>query len=76
MVSEKWLVDSIEKERAQPLDAYDVVSDLAPEGKGVPWDKQDPSEEALESLTAEVFNFYFFGWMFKYSLPLLYFFLL
>ncbi|KAM0939701.1 putative NAD(+) ADP-ribosyltransferase [Dioscorea sansibarensis] len=54
VVSEKWLVDSIEKERAQPLDAYDVVSDLAPEGKGVPWDKQDPSEEALESLTAEL----------------------
>ncbi|KAH7680639.1 poly [ADP-ribose] polymerase protein [Dioscorea alata] len=54
VVSEKWLVDSIENERALPLDAYDVVSDLAPEGKGIPWDKQDPSEEALESLTAEL----------------------
>ncbi|XP_020258941.1 LOW QUALITY PROTEIN: putative poly [ADP-ribose] polymerase 3 [Asparagus officinalis] len=43
-----------EKQAAQPLDAYDVVSDLAPEGKGIPWDKQDPGEEALESLTAEL----------------------
>ncbi|KAJ0976738.1 hypothetical protein J5N97_012212 [Dioscorea zingiberensis] len=54
VVSEAWLVDSIEKKRAEPMDAYDVVSDLVPEGKGIPWDKQDPSEEALESLTAEL----------------------
>lgn len=58
MVSEKWLVDSIEKKQPQPLDAYDVVSDLAPEGKGIPWDKMDPSEEAIESLTAEVDAFH------------------
>lgn len=54
MVREAWLLDSIQKRAAQPLDAYDVVSDLAPEGKGIPWDKQDAGEEALESLTAEV----------------------
>ncbi|KAF8411740.1 hypothetical protein HHK36_004298 [Tetracentron sinense] len=53
VVSEAWLRDSIEKQEAQPLDAYDVVSDLSVEGKGIPWDKQDPSE-ALESLSAEV----------------------
>ncbi|KAF8397835.1 hypothetical protein HHK36_016760 [Tetracentron sinense] len=54
VVSEAWLRDSIEKQEAQPLDAYDVVSDLSVEGKGIPWDKQDPSEEALESLSAEL----------------------
>ncbi|KAJ6817198.1 poly [ADP-ribose] polymerase 3-like [Iris pallida] len=54
VVREAWLVDSIRKRAPQPLDAYDVVSDLAPEGKGIPWDKQDPGEEALESLNAEL----------------------
>uniref|UniRef100_A0A6V7Q1C4 Poly [ADP-ribose] polymerase n=1 Tax=Ananas comosus var. bracteatus TaxID=296719 RepID=A0A6V7Q1C4_ANACO len=53
VVSEAWLIDSIQKQEAQPFDAYNVVSDLAPEGRGIPQDKQDPSEEALESLTAE-----------------------
>lgn len=28
VVSEAWLVDSIQKKEAQPLEAYDVVSDL------------------------------------------------
>ncbi|CAF1774026.1 unnamed protein product [Brassica napus] len=54
VVSEAWLIDSIEKQEAQPLEAYDVVSDLSVEGKGIPWDKQDPSEEAVESLSAEL----------------------
>lgn len=54
VVRETWLVDSIEKQEAQPLDAYEVVADLAPYGKGVPWDKQDPGEEAIESISAEV----------------------
>ncbi|XP_073004270.1 protein ADP-ribosyltransferase PARP3 [Typha latifolia] len=54
VVREAWLVDSIQKREAQPLEAYDVVSDLAPEGRGIPWGKQDPSEEALESLMAEI----------------------
>ncbi|MQL76103.1 hypothetical protein Taro_008479 [Colocasia esculenta] len=54
VVRETWLVDSINKYAAQPLEAYDVVSDLSPEGKGIPWDKMDPSEEALESLSAEL----------------------
>ncbi|GLU19202.1 hypothetical protein SLE2022_354640 [Rubroshorea leprosula] len=54
VVSEAWLIDSIEKQEAQPLAAYDVVSDLAVDGKGIPWDKQDPGEEALESLSAEI----------------------
>lgn len=54
VIREAWLLDSIEKQEAQPLEAYDVLTDLAVEGKGIPWDKQDPSEEALESLTAEV----------------------
>ncbi|KAK3016483.1 hypothetical protein RJ639_005445 [Escallonia herrerae] len=51
---EEWLIDSTEKKQAQPLDAYDIVSDLVVEGRGISWDKQDPSEEALESLTAEL----------------------
>lgn len=54
MVSEAWLLDSIEKQEAQPLEAYDIVSDLAVDGKGIPLDKQDPEEAALESLSAEV----------------------
>lgn len=54
-MSEAWLVDSIQKKEAQPLEAYDIVSDLSVGGKGIPWDKQDPSEEALESLSAEVY---------------------
>ncbi|KAF8029409.1 hypothetical protein BT93_E1959 [Corymbia citriodora subsp. variegata] len=54
VVSEAWLLDSIEKQEAQPLSAYDVMSDLAVEGRGIPWDKQDPSEEALESISAEL----------------------
>ena len=54
MVSEAWLLDSIEKQEAQPLEAYDIVSDLAVDGKGIPWDKQDPEEAALESLSADV----------------------
>lgn len=51
---EAWLLESIEKQELQPLEAYDVVSDLAVEGKGIPWDKREASEEALESLAAEV----------------------
>lgn len=51
---EEWLLDSIEKQEPQPLEAYDIVSDLSLDGKGIPWDKLNPSEEALESLSAEV----------------------
>ncbi|XP_068661736.1 protein ADP-ribosyltransferase PARP3 [Aristolochia californica] len=54
VVREAWLTDSIEKQAPQPIEAYDVLSDLAPEGRGIPWDKMDPSEEALESLPAEL----------------------
>ena len=51
---EGWLVDSIEKQEPQPLEAYDIVSDLSVDGKGIPWDKLDPSEEAVESISSEV----------------------
>ncbi|XP_062171215.1 protein ADP-ribosyltransferase PARP3 [Alnus glutinosa] len=54
VVSEAWLVDSIQKKEAQPLEAYDILSDLSVDGKGIPWDKRDPSDEALESLSAEL----------------------
>uniref|UniRef100_A0A1S4AKM5 Poly [ADP-ribose] polymerase n=1 Tax=Nicotiana tabacum TaxID=4097 RepID=A0A1S4AKM5_TOBAC len=54
VVREAWLSDSIEKEQAQPLDAYDIASDIAVEGRGIPLDKMDPSEEALETITAEL----------------------
>ena len=57
VVAENWIVDSIQKNEAQPLDAYDFVSDLVPEGKGLPLDKLDPSEEAIETLAAEVKSF-------------------
>ncbi|KAK7263390.1 hypothetical protein RJT34_30979 [Clitoria ternatea] len=54
VVREAWLVDSIEKQEPQPLEAYDLVSDLSVDGKGIPWDKQDTGEEAIESLSAEL----------------------
>ncbi|XP_010520428.1 PREDICTED: poly [ADP-ribose] polymerase 3 isoform X2 [Tarenaya hassleriana] len=54
VVSEAWLIDSIEKQEVQPLEAYDVVSDLSVAGKGIPWDKQDSSQEALELLSGEL----------------------
>lgn len=54
VVGEAWLLDSIEKQEAQPLDAYDVVSDLTAAGTGIPMDKQDPTDEAFETITAEV----------------------
>lgn len=60
MVRETWLLDSIEKQGSQPLPAYDVMSDLTVEGKGIPWDNQDPGEEALESISAEVVQVFFF----------------
>ncbi|KAK2370859.1 protein ADP-ribosyltransferase PARP3 [Trifolium repens] len=53
VVREAWLTDSIEKQEPQPLEPYDLVSDLSVAGKGIPWDKQDPGEEAIESLSAE-----------------------
>lgn len=56
VVSEQWLIDSIDKQEPQPLEAYDIVSDLGPDGRGIPWDKMDPSEEAIESLSAKVHN--------------------
>ncbi|XP_075500216.1 protein ADP-ribosyltransferase PARP3 isoform X2 [Primulina tabacum] len=49
VVREAWLSDSIEKKEAQPLDAYVVVG-----GKGIPLDKQDASEDAFETITAEL----------------------
>ena len=61
VVREEWLIDSIEKKEAQPLDAYDIVSHLAVAGKGIPLDKQDPSEEAIQSIAAEVLLIFYKG---------------
>lgn len=55
VVTEAWLVDSIKKQTPLPFDEYDVASDLAVEGRGIPWSKQDPENEALESIAAEVY---------------------
>ncbi|MCD7468821.1 hypothetical protein HAX54_007319 [Datura stramonium] len=54
VVREAWLTESIEKKQAQALDAYDIASDIAAEGKGVALDQQDSSVVALETLTAEL----------------------
>ncbi|CAN0900479.1 Protein ADP-ribosyltransferase PARP3 [Linum grandiflorum] len=54
VVREEWLVDCIEKQEPQPLEAYDIMTDIAVDGKGIPWDKQDPSDQALDALTAEL----------------------
>lgn len=55
IVREAWLFDSIDQKEVQPLYAYDIASDLAVGGKGIPLHQQDPSEEALETITSEVF---------------------
>ncbi|KAE8700212.1 Poly polymerase 3 [Hibiscus syriacus] len=47
----------IEKQGVQPLEAYDIVTDLSVDGKGIPWDKQVSDESALESFSAEVCHF-------------------
>ncbi|CAN4107254.1 unnamed protein product [Withania somnifera] len=54
VVREAWLIDSTEKKQAQALDAYDVASDIAVEGKGVALNQQDSTVVALETLTAEL----------------------
>lgn len=54
VVSENWIMDSIEKKEVQPLAAYDIASDVVPEGRGLPLGQLDPSEEAIETLAAEV----------------------
>ncbi|KAK1300404.1 Poly [ADP-ribose] polymerase 3 [Acorus calamus] len=48
------VADSIDKQEVQPMEAYDVISDLPPYGKGIPLDKQDPNEESIQSLSAEL----------------------
>lgn len=55
VVREAWLIDSIERKEAQPLEAYDIASDIAVAGRGIPLDKMDESEEARETITAEVY---------------------
>ncbi|KAL5976359.1 Poly [ADP-ribose] polymerase 3 [Asimina triloba] len=47
------LMDSIVKQELLPMEAYDALTDLALEGRGIPWINQDTSEEALESLSTE-----------------------
>ncbi|CAA2942905.1 poly [ADP-ribose] polymerase 3 [Olea europaea subsp. europaea] len=54
VLREAWLIDSIEKKEAQPLEAYDIASDIAVAGRGIPLDKMDESEEARETITAEL----------------------
>ncbi|KAL9171429.1 hypothetical protein ABFS82_04G208100 [Erythranthe guttata] len=54
IVREAWLSDSIEKKKPQPLDEYDVISDITVAGRDIPLYHQDPTEEALETITAEL----------------------
>ncbi|KAF0934218.1 hypothetical protein E2562_023590 [Oryza meyeriana var. granulata] len=54
VVSENWIIDSIQKKERQHLAAYDIASDVVPEGRGLPLGKLDPTEEAIETLAAEV----------------------
>lgn len=53
-MSENWIIDSVQKKEKQPLAAYDIASDVVPEGRGLPLGNLDPTEEAIESLAAEV----------------------
>ncbi|KAG6436404.1 hypothetical protein SASPL_101302 [Salvia splendens] len=69
VVREAWLRDSIEKEEPQPLGAYDIASDISVGGKGIPLYQQDPSEEALETITSEVFvGLFLLIWFRQHSL--------
>ncbi|EPS73841.1 hypothetical protein M569_00904, partial [Genlisea aurea] len=54
VVREAWLTDSIEKKEPQLLDSYDIVSDISVGGRGIPLFHQDSSEEALETIAAEL----------------------
>ncbi|KAH9316844.1 hypothetical protein KI387_018613, partial [Taxus chinensis] len=53
LVREAWLHDSIEKAKAEPLEAYNMIAEL-PGGPDIPWAKRVPEEEASESLMAEL----------------------
>ncbi|GFZ20322.1 poly ADP-ribose polymerase 3 [Actinidia rufa] len=44
IVSEDWLIDSIEKMEAQPLEDYDISRDLVVEAKAILGDKDDQAE--------------------------------
>ncbi|XP_051113230.1 protein ADP-ribosyltransferase PARP3 isoform X2 [Andrographis paniculata] len=54
VVREAWLSDSIERKQSQPLDSYDVATDLAVAGRGIPLYRQDAGEEALATIAAEL----------------------
>ncbi|KAG8371172.1 hypothetical protein BUALT_Bualt13G0059400 [Buddleja alternifolia] len=54
IVREAWLRDSLEKNEARPLIAYDIVSDLAVSGERISLYKQDLSEEPLEAITPKL----------------------
>lgn len=49
-MSEAWLIDTIQKQEVQPVEAYDVVSDLAPEGRGYHGIRWIPVKRSLNRL--------------------------
>jgi hypothetical protein len=53
IVKEEWITDCIKKKESLPLEAYDLSKNM-PGESDIPWDKRPPSEEAAESLMAEV----------------------
>lgn len=55
IVSEQWLIDSIQNNEVQPLDFYDMKPCLVPAARGIAWDTPDPVDESVESLVGEVF---------------------
>lgn len=44
IVSESWLIDSIEKGEAQPLEYYDISRDLVVEARAIFGDNEDTLE--------------------------------
>ncbi|KAL5211662.1 hypothetical protein ABZP36_022509 [Zizania latifolia] len=54
VVSENWIIDSIQKKERQPLAAYDIAANVVPGGRGLPLSTLDPTEEAIATLAAEV----------------------
>ncbi|KAF3320751.1 poly [Carex littledalei] len=54
IVSEQWLIDSIQNNEVQPLDFYDMKPYLVPAARGIAWDTPDPVDVSVESLVGEI----------------------
>ncbi|KAJ4753316.1 Poly [ADP-ribose] polymerase [Rhynchospora pubera] len=54
IVSEQWLVDTLQNNEVQPLEFYDMKPYLVPDARGIAWDTPYPVDESMESLVGEI----------------------